>query len=79
MPKVKIRINEVRAHKEWLRNLNRIGIDNIEFVDDNYKSVLEIMQSDIDNFKETGLNVADFVDCEYWVPSPSDECVERPD
>jgi hypothetical protein len=61
-----VHISEIIKLKERLREINDNDIDNIDFLDDNGLPI-KIEQRNIQDWKFTGLNITDFIDCEFYL------------
>lgn len=67
-----IRVSEIKELKNRLREINDNEISNIDFLDDNGLP-MQIEQNNIDDWKFTGLNIADFIDSNFYIDGFSED------
>lgn len=64
--KNKISVFEIKQLIKRLNQINKLNIDDIDFID-NDGDVIEINQQIIDDFKFTGLNTFDFIATDFYL------------
>lgn len=61
----RIKISDIHSNQDFRDKINKLSLDEIEFVDDN-GDIIKIDKSIIDDFKFTGLNNIDFILTDFY-------------
>jgi hypothetical protein len=63
---MKVKISEIKSLQDRRREINNISLSEIEFIDDNGKTI-EIDHKILDEYEFTGLNNIDFIDLDFYL------------
>ncbi len=66
MKKEKISISEIHTLCQRMRDINDLGLDNIDFLDNN-GNVIILNEQHKNDWKFTALNIIDFIDSEFYL------------